>query len=595
MYTYHIPHKNIEGETPMQTSEVPEARTQLDGFHDFVQDIIQKWKVPGVAIAIVKDNEVIFSEGIGLRNVKQELAMTPQTLMPIASCTKAFTTAAMALLVDAGKLDWDTPVRHYLPTFKLYDAVATERLTPRDLVTHRSGLPRHDLMWYNNDCTRQELFDRLQYLEPSKDIRTTWQYQNLMYMTAGYLVGEVVGQSWEEFVQQQLFDRLNMKSSNFSAIASQQMPDFALSYSKKKDATQRIPFYEDKWAVAPAGAIVSNVAEMSHWISLHLNKGKYGATRLVSEGQIDELHAPQMVMPTVFKFAESPLSSYALGWVVSPYRGHMRLAHGGNIDGFSSLVTLLTEEKIGIIVLTNLTSNAVPDIVTMNAIDRLLGMEEVTWNDRLTTFYKEVEAAAEKGKEKMASDRVPDTHPSHALTDYVGEYEHPGYGIITVDLENEMLQSTLHAMKFPLEHYHYDIFEANVERFEIIVKLSFATNVKGDIESLSVPLEPEVPDIVFKRVPRKEMLEKSFLEQFTGEYEVMGITIVVAFKNEHTLSVTVPQQPIYELEAYKGTSFRFKGLTGYSIEFKRNADGTVTEAEFEQPFGVVTAKKKIAS
>ncbi len=196
----------------MQTSDAPDVLTRLDGFHDFVQTIIQKWKVPGAAIAIVKDNEVIFSEGIGLRDVEQGLAMTPQTLMPIASCTKAFTTAAMALLVDAGKLDWDTPVRHYLPTFKLYDMVATEHLTPRDLVTHRSGLPRHDLMWYENESTRQELFDRLRYLQPSKDIRTTFQYQNLMYMVAGYLVGEIAGQSWEDFVQQQIFDRLDSKA-----------------------------------------------------------------------------------------------------------------------------------------------------------------------------------------------------------------------------------------------------------------------------------------------------------------------------------------------------------------------------------------------
>lgn len=579
----------------MQTSEAPEARTQLDGFHDFVQTIIHEWKVPGVAIAVVKDNEVIFAEGIGLRDVEQHLEMTPQTLMPIGSCTKAFTTAAMALLVDAGKLDWDTPVRHYLPTFNLYDAVATERLTPRDLVTHRSGLPRHDMMWYNNDCTRQELFDRLQYLEPSKDIRTTWQYQNLMYMTAGYLVGEIAGQSWEDFVQQQIFDQLDMKASNFSVIASQQLPDFALPYAKKKGETQRIPFYEDKWAVAPAGAIVSSVTEMSNWISLHLNNGKYGDTRIVSQGQIDELHAPQMVMPTVFKFAELPMSSYALGWEVGPYRGHMRLQHGGNIDGFSALATLLPEEKIGIVVLTNLSGNPVPSIVTLNALDRLLGMEEVAWNDRYASFYKEIEAAAEKGKEKTSSDRVPDTHPSHALADYVGEYEHPGYGTMTVDLEHEELQVTFHSMVFSLKHYHYDIFECNAERFDVVMKLSFATNVKGDIESLSAPLESEVKDIVFKRVPRKEMLEKSFLEQFTGEYEVMGLTIVVALKNEQTLSVTVPQQPVYELEPYKGTAFRFKGLTGYSIEFKHNADGIVTEAEFEQPFGVVTAKKKIAS
>ncbi|MEO8973206.1 MAG: serine hydrolase [Ktedonobacteraceae bacterium] len=579
----------------MQTSEVPEASTRLEGFHDFAQTIIHEWKVPGVAIAIVKDNEVIFSEGIGLRDVEQHLEMTPQTLMPIGSCTKAFTTAAMALLVDAGKLDWDTPVRHYLPTFKLYDAVATERLTPRDLVTHRSGLPRHDMMWYNNDCTRQELFDRLQYLEPSKDIRTTWQYQNLMYMTAGYLVGEIAGQSWEDFVQQQLFDQLDMKASNFSVIASQQLPDFALPYAKKKGETQRIPFYEDKWAVAPAGAIVSSVTEMSNWISLHLNNGKYGDTRIVSQGQIDELHAPQMVMPTVFKFAELPMSSYAPGWDVGPYRGHMRLQHGGNIDGFSALTTLLPQEKIGIMVLTNLSGNPVPSIVTLNAIDRLLGMEEVSWHDRFTTFYKEIDDATEKGKEKTASDRVPDTHPSHTLADYVGEYKHPGYGTMTVDLEHDELQATFHSMVFPLKHYHYDIFECNAERFDIVLKLAFTTNVKGDIESLSVPLEPEVRDIVFKRVARKEMQEKSFLEQFTGEYEVIGITIVVALKNEHTLSVTVPQQPVYELEPYKGTAFRFKGLTGYSIEFKRNADGIVTEAEFEQPFGVVIAKKKIES
>ena len=579
----------------MQTSESSKTHTQLDGFHDFVQTIIEKWKVPGAAVAIVRDNEVIFAEGIGLRDVEQHVEMTPQTLMPIGSCTKAFTTAAMALLVDAGKLDWDTPVRHYLPTFKLYDAVATERLTPRDLVTHRSGLPRHDMMWYNNDCTRQKLFDRLQYLEPSKDIRTTWQYQNLMYMTAGYLVGEIAQQSWEDFVQQQIFDRMDMKTSNFSVIASQQTPDFALPYSKKKDEAQRIPFYEDKWAVAPAGAIVSSVAEMSHWLLLHLNNGTYGDTRIVSKGQIDELHAPQIVVPATFKFAEVPMTAYALGWQVGPYRGHMRLEHGGNIDGFSALTTLLPDDNIGIVVLTNLSGNPVPGIVTMNAIDRLLGMEAVDWNDRFTYYYNEIEVAAEKGKEKTASDRVPDTHPSHALTDYVGEYKHPGYGTMSVDLENEELQATFHAMVFPLKHYHYDVFECNAERFDVVLKLSFATGVKGDIESLSIPLEPEVKDIVFKRMPRKNMLEKSFLEQFTGEYEVMSITIVVALKNEHTLSVTVPQQPVYELEPYKGTAFRFKGLSGYSIEFKRNADGTVTEAEFEQPFGVVTAKKKMES
>lgn len=577
----------------MQTPEAPEAQKKLEGFREFVQNILQQWHVPGVAIAIVKDDEVIFSEGIGLRDVEQALPMTPDTLMPIGSCTKAFTTAALAMLVDEGKLDWDTPVRHYMPTFKLFDQVATERLTPRDLATHRSGLPRHDLAWYNSNATRQELFDRLQYLEPSKDIRTTWQYQNLMYMAAGYLIEQITGQSWEDFVKQRLLEPLAMKTSNFSTVASQQLPDFALPYRKKEDEAQRIPFYEDKWAVAPAGAIVSSVAEMSHWVLMNLNNGKYGDIRVLSEGQMSQLHAPQMVMPSMYQFAEFPIASYALGWTVVPYRGHMRLQHNGAIDGFTALTTLLPQDRIGIVALTNLSGNPVPDIVTIHAIERLLGLDEVDWNARFTKQYEALEAAAEKGKEKIASDRVPDTHPSHALADYTGEYEHPGYGIMTIDLEGEQLRVTFHEMAFPLNHYHYDIFECHMERFDLRMKVTFTTNVKGDIESVSAPMEPEVKDIVFKRVPRKEMMEQNFLEQFVGEYEVMGMTVAVALKDEHTLSVTVPRQPTYELVPYKGTEFRFKGLSGYSLEFKHNADGIVDEAVFEQPFGVVSAKKKI--
>src|SRR5947209_2156500 len=154
----------------MQTQDIPEGTAQLHGFDEFVRDIMRDWKVPGLAIAVIKDGEVIFSQGFGKRDVEAGLEVTTQTLFPIASCTKAFTTTAMAILADEGKLDWDTPVKRYLPTFKLYDLFASEHMTPRDLVTHRSGLPRHDLMWYNSSATRQELFDRLQYLEPSKDL-----------------------------------------------------------------------------------------------------------------------------------------------------------------------------------------------------------------------------------------------------------------------------------------------------------------------------------------------------------------------------------------------------------------------------------------
>ena len=175
---------------------------------EFINEAMQEWKVPGLAIAIIKDSQIIFCEGFGKRDVEQNLSVTPQTLFAIASCTKPFTTMAMSILVERGLLDWDKPVRSYLPTFKLYDSYATEHITPRDLVTHRSGLPRHDAMWSQSPFTRQEIFHRLQYLEPNHELRTVFQYQNLMYMTAGYLVGEITESSWEEFVQQEIFNPL---------------------------------------------------------------------------------------------------------------------------------------------------------------------------------------------------------------------------------------------------------------------------------------------------------------------------------------------------------------------------------------------------
>src|SRR5579884_3962777 len=175
----------------------PLCQEALRGYDEFVHTALQQWQAPGLALAVVKDGEVILAQGYGLRDVARNLAVTPQTLFAIGSSSKAFTAMCLAMLVDEGKLDWDTPVRHYMPAFKLYNTFASERMTPRDLLIHNSGLPRHELVWYNSTLSRKEMFERLQYLMPNKDFRSTWQYQNLMYMTAGYLVEAVSGQTWE--------------------------------------------------------------------------------------------------------------------------------------------------------------------------------------------------------------------------------------------------------------------------------------------------------------------------------------------------------------------------------------------------------------
>jgi CubicO group peptidase (beta-lactamase class C family) len=273
----------------------PQTGTPLAGFDEMVEGLLREWSVPGMAIVVVKDGEVIHRRGYGLRDVERNLPVTTDTIFAIGSSSKAFTTMALGLLADEGKLDWETPVKTYIPTFKLHDQFATDRMTPLDLVCHRSGMPRHDLMWYNSPRSRKEIFDRLQYLQPNKDFRSIWQYQNLMYLTAGYLVEVISGKTWEEFVKERIFLPLGMANSNLSVNDSQRAADFSLPYQEKDEQIEVMEFRNID-AVGPAGSINAPITDMTQWLLLHLGKGAVGEKRLIAEGQIARMHAPQMVM-----------------------------------------------------------------------------------------------------------------------------------------------------------------------------------------------------------------------------------------------------------------------------------------------------------
>jgi len=571
------------------------ADTTLEGFDTFAEATLKDWTVPGAAVVVVKDGEVVLSRGYGLRDVAQGLEVTPRTIFAIGSSTKAFTTMTLALLVDEGTLDWDTPIRQYLPTFTLYDTFATARMTARDLVTHRSGLPRHDLMWYNTPFSRKDVFDRLQYLRPNKDFRTTWQYQNLMYMTAGYLVEALTSRSWEEFVIERIFQPLGMERSNLSVDVSRQSSDIALPYKEKDEdgdgpgAPEEISF-RNLDTVGPAGSINSSVEDMARWLLLHLEGGKHGDRQIVSEHGIEQMHTPQMVMmdgigiPT--RYPEAPQASYGMGWFVQPYRGHNLIHHGGNVDGFSALVSFLPREKMGVVVLTNGNGNPVPYILSLNIYDRLLGLDQAPWNSRYNEDRARGKEAVKAGKEKNTADRKEGKGPSHDLDEYAGEYEHPGYGVMSIATDGDGLTATYNGLDFKMTHYHYDVFELTYEIFDVRMKVVFSTNAKGDVASLALPLEPSAPDIEFTRLPSKDLLDKATLERFTGAYELMGRTLSVALKGEDTLLVSIPGQPDYELTPYKGTQFEVKGLSGISFEFKDD------EVVVNQMGAVFTAQRK---
>lgn len=476
----------------------------LKGLREFVVKTMPEWKVPGMAVAIIKDGKVIFAEGFGFRDVKQGLKVTPQTVFAIGSCSKAFTAADVGILVDEGKLCWDKPVRTYLPDFELQDEYASAHVTPRDLLSHRTGLARHDLMWLGGQFSRSELYARLRYLEMNKELRAGYEYQNLMLMTVGILVGKVAGSSWEEFTQKRIFDPLGMRDSNFSVSATQKGADFSWPYAEIMDKVEQIPFRNID-AIGPAGSINSNILDMAQWVLMNLNKGKIEDKQIVSEASMAQIHSPQTIMTTQIRYDEILSTSYCFGWAASPYRGHLLLRHGGGIDGFISQVALLPRENCGVVILSNLNGTPLPGIITYNIVDRLLDLDVVDWNMRTKDDIAKGKAEEEKALQGADKDRKPGTQPSRPLGDYIGEYENPGYGTVSVTKDGAGLTLKNSLLDCSLSHYHYDVFKlkAKIVGEEIESKVMFSGDINGNISSLSIQLESTAKDIVFTKAVDK--------------------------------------------------------------------------------------------
>ena len=567
-----------------------------DGYEPFVDKMILDWHVPGLAIAVVKSGQVVYAKGFGYRDVEKKLPVTPDTLFAIGSATKAFTTFTLGTLVDEGKLDWDQPVRTFLPGFQMYDPNSTASLTPRDLVTHRSGLPRHDLLWYNNHAiSRKDIVERLRYLEPNEQLRAKWQYNNLMFITAGYLVEALTGKSWEDNVRERILTPLGMTHSNFSVIESQQTADYALPYredEKDPDKTVLIPFREVT-NVGPAGAINSSVGDMAKWLAVHLSGGRAGDRQLIGAATLADIHAPHMVIGEVPERPELSPASYGLGWFVDGYRGHPRVEHGGNIDGFSALVTLLPQDDLGIVVLTNKDATGVPERLVRHTIDRLLKLDPIDWNGEDLVKHGKGKELTKEAKAKKGTLRKPGTKPAHRLEEYAGDYAHPGYGALKIAVAGDHLEVTYNGITTPLEHWHYEVWSgkegAKDPTFENM-KFQFQGDLEGNVAAVAAPFEPQVKDIVFARKPDARMSDPSYLARFTGQYELAGQTTTISLAG-NTLVLTIPGQPPLHLVPGLGGVLTLKEVSTISLVFVEDAKGTVTAANINQPEGVFTLKK----
>lgn len=570
-------------------SQNKEIEKKLKGFDQFAERVMKDWKVQGMAVAIVYKDKVVLSKGYGNRNVEQKLPVTDETLFAIGSCTKAFTAAGVCLLQEDGRLDLDKPVREYMPDFKLQDDYVSNNMSPRDLLCHRSGLPRHDLMWYGSSATRRELFAKLRYLEPSAPFRTTYQYQNLMFMTAGVLIEDVSGTSWEKFTSDRILGPLEMNSTNFSVTDMQKAKDFATGYVEQNNAVNVIP-YMNIDAIGPAGSINSNVKDMSKWVTALINGGKYKGKNVFSENTVRLIQTPTMVTSQGMQYDEIFYTMYGLGWTVTSYRGHVRVDHGGNIDGFSAATCFMPRDSIGVVVLTNMNGTGLTAVVRNNVLDRMLGLTEIDWNKRTLDDRNRAREAQAKARNDDEANRVKDTKPSHPLDAYVGKFEHPAYGTLEISKNGETLSVSINNKKSELAHYHYDVFKATDETYFGGRKLSFVSNVRGDIEEIQSRIEPAVKDIIFKR--KAADLASDALANYTGEYDFGGESAKVYIKGEKTLMLFVKGQPEYELVSVKQHEFKIKSLDGFTIKFEVDSSGKAAEMIAIQPNGTFRARRK---
>ncbi|MDQ3173310.1 MAG: serine hydrolase, partial [Acidobacteriota bacterium] len=529
----------------------------LNGFDDYVNKALRDWEVPGLAIAIIKDDRIVLAKGYGIRKLGDPAPVNERTLFAIGSSSKAFTAASVAMLVDEGKLKWDDPVTKYLPGLELYDPYVTRELKVSDLLSHRSGLERGDFLWYGSEYDRDEILRRTRYLKPTWSLRSTFGYQNLMFLAAGQLVARVNGKSWDEFIRQRIFMPLGMTASNTSIKDLKNSDNVASPHAKVEDKVEVIP-WRNIDNIAPAGSINSNVVDMAQWVRLQLGQGEYQKQRLLSSGTAKEMQTSQTVIraepPFSLLYPEAHFLNYGLGWFLHDYRGRKVVEHGGAIDGMRAQVAMLPEERLGLVILTNMHGTTLPLALMNRIFDAYLAAPQRDWSADMLKTIKAFEEQGKAAQKKAEADRVKDTRHSLAVGEYAGTYKNDLYGEVKVTHENGKLGVRFGpAFNSGLEHWHYDTFRAKFVAAGVSYAfLTFALNAQGKIETLTLNL-PGVADYPFKREAEKATtaavsLSEEDLKKFAGKYELKTPPVEVSVEIVGgKLKAVVPGQPVYTL------------------------------------------------
>jgi CubicO group peptidase (beta-lactamase class C family) len=442
----------------------------LGGFDAYVERVLRDWRVPGLAIVVVKGDSVVFMKGYGTREVGKNEPVTVHTRFGNMSTTKAFTALLVAMAVDSGQVRWDDPVVKYVPNFQLHDPYVTRELVVRDLLTHRVGFPDPDYLWAFTSLPFDEMVNRLQFVQPVSSLRSRFAYNNVTYALAGDIAVHAAGKTWQVLLHQRILDPLGMNESYATGeeLLASGVKDITSPHAIVHDTVRLLPVPVTLIdPVAPAGAMFSTATDMAEWLRFLLDGGRVSGRRLVSAQNFGELFRPQQVLAGEFyptaRLTRPHFQVYGMGWFLGDYRGEFVAFPTGSIEGRSAIVGLMPDCRIGVAILTNLDHSELRHALMYTVFDRYLPRDKVShdWSTEMLTLYRALEDTAAAQRRKQEAKRVMNTHPSLPIDSYVGTYSDSLFGTATVRLDRNRLTLQVGTHTADLEHWQYDIFRVN--------------------------------------------------------------------------------------------------------------------------------------
>jgi CubicO group peptidase (beta-lactamase class C family) len=466
------------------------ARPDLAAFDADVAQAVKTWEVPGLAIAIVSGDSVLFAKGYGVRARGRPDPVDIHTRFAIGSTTKAMTALALLMAADSGAVALDAPVQRYLPALQLYDPVMTREMTVRDLLTHHTGLPGADQLWYGTNYDMGEIIRRMRWLRPASSFRNSYAYQNVQYAMAGAVLATTTGTAWRDVLRTRIWEPLGMRETIPSLAATVGQANVAAPH-RVIDDTLRVIENRAVDAVAPAGAVWSSVSDMARWMQFVLDSGRIGGKRLVSEERFVDWLSPQAIVPLSDFYPTTGLANvhrvtYGLGWFLHSYAGDEVAMHTGSIDGMSAMIGLVPARRMGVYILANRDHAELRHALLYRAFDLVAGRPARDWSTEIKSLYDGLDARARQAQASFVAARIANTSPTLSLDRYVGQYADSLSGIVEIARSDETLTATWGSgFTGPLEHWHYDTFLARwTDRRNAPSPITFVLDASGAVAEL---------------------------------------------------------------------------------------------------------------